>query len=147
VHAQEIKELLEIGSELDDAVGRWGAAMLAANTSHRFVIDSAILEPVQSAVGFVAKLHGLTLVPSYTQVKTEVDHFPSLLGQVSICFSDHEGRPGEPLFRVLINRDGRFSLDGTENDLYGIVGDALDHGRFRFLLTIAEKVQGTLKAV
>ena len=142
MNGHEINIVLQHGVSLENVVKELSAAICAPNESNPYEMPGIIYKLAKDQLGFSLRVHGRDLVPKYEQLRSHDGDFPELYARITVCFPDRDGHPDQPIFAVLIDRDGRFSLDGTVNFRYSVTKrQEFDYARQQLTVGIAGAVR------
>ncbi|MFM0059202.1 hypothetical protein PQR64_26580 [Paraburkholderia phytofirmans] len=147
MNTHEIKDLLQGGADLEKAVKELSRGLCSANKTDHYATPGLEYVQVADSIGFGVRLHGITLLPRYEQLKDGAAEYPRLFARVSLCLPDAEGRPGELVHSILINLQGHFSIDGSKHFEYSADPQKLDHSRHRLSCAIGEAIQTRLQVI
>jgi hypothetical protein len=142
MNEHEINIVLAHSVGLENAVKDLSSAISAANQSNPYGMPGIVYKLADDKLGFSLRVHGRDLVPKYEQLRSHDGDFPELYARITLCFPDREGRPDQPVFAVLIDRNGRFSVDGTTNLRYDLAArQHFDYARQQLTLGIVAAVR------
>ena len=144
MNTHEIKDILKQGAVIDAAVAELSDAICVPNQNDGYRVDGLTYERSVEGPGVIVRLHGITLVTKYGQVKADGEYGIVVYGRLSFCLKDEEGLPGESIHSILIQSDGWFSMDGSKFFSCSMIPEKIDHSRHRLSCTLAEAIQARM---